>query len=183
MTDIFCQVPAATMTRVTAASSRRAALLREIMSDHPRTTGTAMRLTAAIADQLGMPANDLQCLNLLASAGSATPGWLAERLGMTTSAATKMLDRLARSGYLTRSDDPDDRRRIIVRPDLDRIAALSVYFEPMWARMNEVLARYTDEQLEFVIEFNRVAAEITEEHIDRIRAEGNAHPTRTPHPQ
>jgi DNA-binding MarR family transcriptional regulator len=142
-----------------------------------------MRLTAAIADQLGMPANDLQCLNLLASAGSATPSWLAERLGMTTSAATKMLDRLERSGYLARSNDPDDRRRVIVRPDFERIAALSVYFEPMWARMNEVLARYTDEQLEFVIELNRVTAEITEEHIDRVRAEGNAHPTRTPHAQ
>ena len=153
------------------------------MVDHPRTTGTAMRLTAAVADQLGMPANDLQCLNLLASAGTATPSWLAERLGMTTSAATKMLDRLERAGYLARSDDPDDRRRIIVRPDIPRIAALSSYFEPMWDRMNEVLARYTDEQLEFVIEFNRVTADVTEEHIDRVRAQGHSHPIRAPHAQ
>ena len=142
-----------------------------------------MRLTSAVADQLGMPASDLQCLNLLAGAGSATPSWLAERLGMTTSAATKMLDRLERAGYLARSNDPDDRRRIIVRPDIPRIAALSVYFEPMWDRMNEALARYTDEQLEFVLEFNRLTTEITEEHIDRVRAGGHAHPTRTPHPQ
>jgi DNA-binding MarR family transcriptional regulator len=171
------------MTRVTAASPRRAALLRDIMTDHPRATGTAMRLTAAIADQLGMPANDLHCLNLLVSAGTATPSWLAERLGMTTSAATKMLDRLERAGYLARSNDPDDRRKIIVRPDVERIEALGSYFEPMWNRMNEVLARYTDEQLEFVIEFNRLTTEITEEHINRVRAEGHAHPTRTPHVQ
>jgi DNA-binding MarR family transcriptional regulator len=168
------------MTRVTAASARRAALLRDIMTDHPRATATAMRLTAAIADQLGMPANDLHCLNLLVSAGTATPSWLAERLGMTTSAATKMLDRLERAGYLTRSNDPDDRRKIIIQPDIQRIAALGSYFEPMWDRMNEVLARYTDEQLEFVIEFNRLTTEITEEHINRVRAEGHAHPTRTP---
>jgi DNA-binding MarR family transcriptional regulator len=168
---------------MTAASPRRAALLRDLMLDYPRNTGSAMRLTGAIADQLGMPANDLQCLNLLVSAGTATPSWLAERLGMTTSAATKMLDRLERAGYLARSDDPDDRRRIIVRPDVQRIAALSGYFEPMWDRMNEVLARYTDEQLEFVVEFNRVTTEITEEHIDRIRAQGHAHPIRAPHAQ
>jgi DNA-binding MarR family transcriptional regulator len=153
------------------------------MLDHPRSTGTAMRLTAAVADQLGMPAVDLQCLNLLVSAGTAAPSWLAERLGMTTSAATKMLDRLERGGYLSRSDDPDDRRRIIAVPDLDRISMLSRYFDAMWTRMNEVLARYTDEQLEFVLEFNRVTREVTEEHIDRVRAQGRPHPTRSSTPQ
>ena len=153
------------------------------MLDHPRSTGTAMRLTTAVADQLGMPATDLTCLNLLLSAGTAAPSWLAERLGMTTSAMTKMLDRLARAGYVTRSDDPADRRRIIVRPNPDGMPDASEYFEPMWERMNEVLARYTDEQLEFVLEFSRVTQEITEEHINRVRAKGRAHGIRTPHRQ
>jgi DNA-binding MarR family transcriptional regulator len=148
------------------------------MLDHPKTTGTAMRLTAAVADQFGMPATDLQCLNLLAAAGTAAPSWLAERLGMTTSAATKMLDRLERSGYLTRSDDPTDRRRIIVRPDLARITALSSYFQPMWVDMAEALAGYTDEQLAFLLEFNKVSQQVTEDHIKRVRANGRPHGTR-----
>jgi DNA-binding MarR family transcriptional regulator len=153
------------------------------MLDHPRSTGTAMRLTTAVADQLGLPAADLTCLNLLLSAGSAAPSWLAERLGMTTSAMTKMLDRLERAGYVSRSDDPTDRRRIIVRPNPESLPDASAYFEPMWARMTEVLARYTDEQLEFVLEFSRVTQDITEEHINRVRAQGRAHGTRTPHHQ
>lgn len=163
--------------------TRRAELLRELMLEHPRSTGTAMRLATAVADQVGMPPTDLICLNLLASAGTAAPSWLAERLGMTTSAVTKMLDRLERTGYLSRTDDPTDRRKIIVRPDIDRIMALSSYFEPMWERMNEVIARYTDEQLEFVLEFNRVTQRATEEYIGWIRANGRPHPTRTPDPQ
>ena len=149
------------------------------MTDHPRGTGTAMRLATAVADQIGMPPTDLNCLNLLASAGTASPSWLAERLGMTTSAVTKMLDRLERTGYLTRADDPSDRRKIIVRPDIDRIMALSSYFEPMWARMNEVYAQFTDEQLEFVLTFNRVTQEAAEDYITWIRANGRAHPTRS----
>jgi DNA-binding MarR family transcriptional regulator len=153
------------------------------MLDHPRSTGTAMRLTTAVADQLGMPATDLTCLNLLLSAGSAAPSWLAERLGMTTSAMTKMLDRLERAGHVTRSDDPTDRRRIIVRPNPDALPDASEYFEPMWERMNEVLARYTDEQLAFVLEFSRVTQDVTEEHINRVRARGRAHGTRTPRRQ
>lgn len=160
------------------APSRREELLTAIMLDHPRGTGTAMRLAAAVADQLGMPATDLQCLNLLAGAGTAAPSWLAERLGMTTSAATKMLDRLERTGYLTRTDDPIDRRRIIVRPELARIMALSSYFQPMWVDMAEALADYTEEQLAFVLEFSRVSQRVTEEHIRRVRANGRPHGTR-----
>jgi DNA-binding MarR family transcriptional regulator len=157
--------------------------MRELMLEHPRSTGTAMRLATAVADQIGVPPTDLICLNLLASAGTAAPSWLAERLGMTTSAVTKMLDRLERAGYLSRTDDPTDRRKIIVRPDIDRIAALSSYFEPMWERMNEVIARYTDEQLAFVLEFNRVTQQATEDYIGWIRANGRAHSTRSSDPQ
>lgn len=146
--------------------------------DHPRSTGTAMRLATAVADQIGMPPTDLVCLNLLGSARTASPSWLAERLGMTTSAVTKMLDRLERGGYLSRADDPSDRRKIVVRPDLDRIMALSSYFEPMWERMNEVYAQFSDEQLEFVLTFSRITQEATEDYITWIRANGRAHPTR-----
>lgn len=171
------------MCPVTTASSRRAELLKELMMEHPRDTGTSMRLATAVADQIGMPPTDLICLNLLASVGTAAPSWLAERLGMTTSAATKMLDRLERTDYLSRSDDPTDRRKVIVHPNLDRIVALSSYFAPMWERMNEMTARYTDEQLEFVLEFNRLTQQVTEEYIGWIRANGRPHPTRSTGPQ
>ena len=167
------------MTPVTAASPRRVELLRDIMAQHPRSTGTAMRLATAVADQIGIPPTDLICLNLLASAGTAAPSWLAERLGMTTSAATKMLDRLERAGYVSRSDDPTDRRKIIVHPNMARVTALSGYFAPMWERMNEVLGQFTDEQLELVLEFNRITMDATEEYITWVRANGRAHPTRS----
>ena len=149
------------------------------MAQHPRTTAAATRLATAVADQIGMPPTDLICLNRLGSAGTATPSWLAERLGMTTSAATKMLDRLERGGYLRRADDPTDRRKIAVVPDIERIAALSSYFEPMWEQMDEVLARFTDEQLAIVLEYNRVTAQATEEYITQLRSTGRAHPTRS----
>jgi DNA-binding MarR family transcriptional regulator len=40
--------------------------------------------------------------------------------GLTTGAVTGMIDRLERAGYVNRQPDPDDRRRVIVQPDLQR---------------------------------------------------------------
>jgi DNA-binding MarR family transcriptional regulator len=57
---------------------------------------------------------------LLQLHGRATPGWLAEMTGLSTGAVTGMVDRLERAGYVTRAQDPRDRRRVIVAPDLER---------------------------------------------------------------
>jgi DNA-binding MarR family transcriptional regulator len=46
--------------------------------------------------------------------------WLAEMTGLSTGAVTGVVDRLERAGYVTRAQDPQDRRRVIVAPDLER---------------------------------------------------------------
>src|SRR5438874_8563851 len=72
------------------------------------------------SDALSLAPTDLVCMCLLQLNGEATPGWLAEMTGLTTGAVTGMVDRLERAGYVTRVPDPQDRRRVIVRPDLQR---------------------------------------------------------------
>jgi hypothetical protein len=66
---------------------------------------------------------DLVCMCLLQLHGSVTPGWLAESTGLTASAITGVVDRLERAGYVNRSADPTDRRRVIVAPDLPRFTS------------------------------------------------------------
>ena len=82
------------------------------------------------ADALALAPTDLLCMCLLQEHGPASPGWLAERTGLTTGAVTGMVDRLERAGYVTRVPDPHDRRRIIVRPDLAAFAADIERFAP-----------------------------------------------------
>jgi hypothetical protein len=41
------------------------------------------------------------------------------------------------------------------------------------------LRKFTDEQLVFVLTFNRITQEATEDYITWIRANGRAHPTRS----
>src|SRR5439155_4424793 len=74
------------------------------------------------SEALGLAPADLVCMCLLQLHGPATPGWLAEMTGLSTGAVTGMVDRLERAGYVTRAQDPQDRRRVIVSPDLPRFA-------------------------------------------------------------
>ncbi len=77
----------------------------------------------SIAIRLGLSESDIEALELLIDGGAATAGRLAEVLGMTTGAVTRVIDRLEQAGYVQREHDPEDRRRIIVRPVPERIKA------------------------------------------------------------
>ena len=72
------------------------------------------------SDAMSLAPTDLVCMCLLQLNGPATPGWLAEMTGLTTGAVTGMIDRLERAGYVRREADPQDRRKVIVTPDLPR---------------------------------------------------------------
>src|SRR5215467_8815168 len=72
------------------------------------------------AEALGLAPTDLVGMCLLQLHGPATPGWLAEMTGLSTGAVTGVVDRLERAGYVSRARDPQDRRRVIVGPDLER---------------------------------------------------------------
>jgi DNA-binding MarR family transcriptional regulator len=69
-------------------------------------------------------------------------------MGITTGGAiTAVIDRLERAGYVKRTRDPDDRRRVIVEPVEENIAEFGSYFEPISRAFHERLAGYTDTEL------------------------------------
>ncbi|RDI45064.1 MarR family transcriptional regulator [Nocardia mexicana] len=70
---------------------------------------------SAVAGRLGITVTDLTCLNLLRMRGPLTPGQLADQLGIARGGAvTTVVDRLERAGYVRRSRDSADRRRVRV---------------------------------------------------------------------
>lgn len=77
--------------------------------------------------RLGVVRSDLRALNLLED-GPLAPSALADQLGLTRSAVTALVDRLAESGYVRRVSVPGDRRAAAVelRPATWRAFA-SVY--------------------------------------------------------
>src|SRR5918997_2193098 len=105
-----CQGPEVKM------SKKREGLLRELKVANRRNTAESMFLLQAITERSGMNLTDLQCISILASTGPITAGRLAEEMGLTTGSVTGVIDRMERAGYVRRERDPNDGRRVIVRP-------------------------------------------------------------------
>jgi DNA-binding MarR family transcriptional regulator len=155
----------------------RAGLLSQLAAEAPAHAAAAVRLNIAVADQLGLPLTDVQCIGLLTS-GPAAPTRLAERLGLTTGAMTKVLDRLERGGYVHRSADPADRRRIVVTASAEGLAKVGRHYAPIGQAFARQFADYTDAELRTVLKFMRDGREVSEAEIDRIRGAGLPHASR-----
>lgn len=160
-----------------AEQPSRAGLLAELAAEAPRQGASAVRLNIAIAHQLAMPLADVQCMGLLAD-GPSAPGDLAARLGLTSGAMTKVLDRLERAGYVARAADPADRRRVTIAADPDGLARLAAHYAPMGEKMSRYLDQLSLADLAAVLAFMRAGRQAADEEIDRIRRQGILHATR-----
>ncbi|MEV6399163.1 MarR family transcriptional regulator [Streptomyces sp. NPDC051907] len=124
---------------------------------------------AAAAERLGVNRTDLHALDVLMQRESAAPSELGAALGLTTGSVTALLDRLDKLGYVTRSPDPKDRRKSVVRPTPEAVRAVGELFGPLAEDGFRQVARYTAEQLELLLDFLRSSRRLQEEHLDRIR--------------
>ena len=107
----------------------------------------------AVADRLGLNITDHKCVGLVLANGPMTAGALAAATGMTTGAITAALDRLERAGFVRRVDDPKDRRKVLVQAVSKRLDEVGKLFEPIAELMEEIAARYDDEELARIVEF------------------------------
>jgi DNA-binding MarR family transcriptional regulator len=148
-------------------SSRVHALLHELA----RASSQRALFTQAVAAQLGLAASDLECLELLEDAGSASAGQLSEVTGLTSGAITGLIDRLEHAGYVTREPDPADRRRVIVRPVPERLAQVHQLDAPLRRALTAWLEKYDGQQLDLLREFQRRAYQITQQHTAWLRQE------------
>jgi DNA-binding MarR family transcriptional regulator len=148
----------------------RASAIAGLMRAGRETSRLSMVLRYAIADRLGLTVSDLECLDFLADAGSATAGQVAERTNLTTGAVTSMLRRLQQAGYVTAERDPADRRRVIVTLRPERIAELRQPYERFAERAARLIEGYTvDEILLLVRHYDRLQAMYTAE-LDHLRS-------------
>ena len=131
-------------------------LAEELRRQIRRGIALAVLVHQTAAARAGLNATDAQCLSLLALDGPQTPGRLARRMGVTTGGAiTAVIDRLERAGYVERTRDPRDRRRVLVRPRPDALARFSACWEPVDRAVGDRLAGLSDEQLEFLTSWVR----------------------------
>lgn len=152
-------------------SRSRQALLAELQATLTQAVADAILVQQAAAGRLGLALVDFKCLTALLERGSATAGELMQRTGLTSGAVTRMVDRLERAGWVQRTADPVDRRRVIVEPVKARLVEVEPLFAGMAAGWSTALVDYDEAQLKLLLDlFNRMRA-MAREQASAIRAQ------------
>jgi DNA-binding MarR family transcriptional regulator len=152
-------------------SSEKRKIYEELIDEIRRSQNATDRFDQAVADALGINRTDMRCLDALDREGPMTAGRLAEATGLTSGAMTTALDRLERAGYAQRVRDGADRRRVLVEltPRLRELAP-GAYGEHM-AHSERIYKRYTQAQLELLLEFVRAGRVLNERDALRLAGE------------
>ena len=122
-----------------------------------------------VAVRFGLSESDVDTLERLAEYGSTTAGHLSQLMGLSTGAITRVLDRLEQAGYIHRSPDPSDRRRVIVSLVPDKTAGLEALTDRLAQASEAELARYSEDQLDAIADFLARMTEVTRTESTALR--------------
>lgn len=122
-----------------------------------------------IARLLDINRTDLRCLDLLLQRGPSAPSRLSVELGLTTGSVTAMLDRMEKAGYITRTPDPSDRRKVIVQATPEIAAQAMDAMTPLMEDSAKSMAHYKIAELKLLVDFFTNAIAIQDRHVERLR--------------
>lgn len=126
-------------------------------------------LNRRVSAQVELRDTDLDCLELVARHGPLSPSALARRAGLHPATMTGVLDRLERGGWISRDRDPGiDRRAVTIRIRRDRAAEIFQLYSGMNTLMDQILAGYSDAELELLAGFIRRTAEAGREATEQL---------------
>ncbi|WP_409466132.1 MarR family transcriptional regulator [Amycolatopsis sp. GA6-003] len=130
-------------------------------------------LNHQVGGRLKLKDVDLDCLELISSAGPLSPSALARRAGLHPATVTGILDRLQRGGWVVRERDPDaaDRRAVTVRAVPGRTQELFRAYSGMSSAMDDLCAGYTEDELLLIAGFLRRTAEAGRAATDELSGE------------
>ncbi|OLT49273.1 hypothetical protein BJF85_09930 [Saccharomonospora sp. CUA-673] len=118
-----------------------------------------VRFHLAAAEAGGLGPSDYQASSLLDLDGPLTTGQLAEQLGLSPSATTRVVDRLISAGIAERVVDSADRRRTAITHTGHLPTGLSELLNHVRGPIGEAVAALSDDQREGLLAYFHAATE------------------------
>jgi DNA-binding MarR family transcriptional regulator len=106
------------------------------------------RYRESVANQLAVGTSEVVALGYLFQEGPLTPRELGLRLNLTSGSITALLDRLENSGFVARSQHPDDRRSLLATVTPAGRHAMQYFYEQLDTMVGDTLEQYPDLPLE-----------------------------------
>ncbi|WP_157884275.1 MarR family winged helix-turn-helix transcriptional regulator [Arthrobacter alpinus] len=100
--------------------------------------------SAVLARRMGMNSTDALAIEYISlSTSPLSPGELGERLAITRSSTTEVVDRLVAAGHIERVRDDSDRRRFMLLPTEHAKARVREELGPLIAGLNAATEEFT----------------------------------------
>ena len=124
----------------------------------------------AVAERAGMHSTDIETLDLLNVLGPMSAGHLSQMTGLSSGATTRLIDRLARAGFVRRVSDPTDRRRVYIEPIDENLQEIGKMYTPLAEGLARKWASFSDDEIAVILRFVRESNAIVAAENARLRA-------------
>jgi DNA-binding MarR family transcriptional regulator len=124
------------------------------------------RYREAVADELGVGTTEIAALGFLYHDGPHTPSEIGHLLNLTSGSVTALLDRLEGAAFVTRSQNPDDRRSLLATATPAGRHAIQWYYDRLDEIVGQTLERVSNITLSEVITLANSAGELLIEQAD-----------------
>ncbi len=113
-----------------------------------------------------MGETEVVALGYVYQEGPLTPRDLGKRLGLTSGSVTALLDRLGKSGFVTRAQNPDDRRSLLATTTPAGRHAMQWFYEELDGIVGKALAQFPDVPIEA---FTALVASVGDSLVSHVR--------------
>lgn len=151
-----------------AVDKPRTTTIRKLSQQHAYTT---IQMHEAVGRRAGLSGTDHKYLGFLIQKGQMTAGELADFTGLTTGAVTGLIDRLEKKKLVKRQFAREDRRKVIVQPDIKRIMAL---LEPLYKdfrrKSQKLMASFSSREIKTIEKYFVEAIKIMNETTQKLQS-------------
>jgi DNA-binding MarR family transcriptional regulator len=133
---------------------------------------SSLQMHETIGRKAGLSGTDHKYLGFLIVKGQMTAGELSKLTGLTTGAVTGLIDRFEKNNLVKREFVKDDRRKVIIVPDIEKIKGL---FAPLYkdfrSESEKLTASFFDEEIEIIEAYLSKAIVIMNETTSKLSDE------------
>ncbi|MCC3373551.1 MarR family winged helix-turn-helix transcriptional regulator [Cohnella sp. REN36] len=122
----------------------------------------------SLADKVGLNLTDYKVLGIIGE--GVTAGKIAEITGLSSGMVTTVVDRLEKKDYVFRDKDAQDRRKVIIKLNSDKVASeLAPLFQSFGQVMGTLFSKYNAQEFAILEDFMRNSIDIFQKETIKIR--------------
>ena len=130
---------------------------------------TSLRMHETIGRKAGLSGTDHKYLGFLLEKGQMTAGELSNLTGLTTGAVTGLIDRFEKKKLVKRQFAEDDRRKVFIVPNTEKIMAVFVpLYKDFRSKSEKLTATFSEKEIKVIETYFLKAIEIMNETTDKL---------------